>query len=97
MLSSRVTVHLREILLFQPTDTLCSLYASHQKEGKVNDGIDVTTGTIIDAVQKKIYDVYSGKALALKLATNVAATILKVDQVCALIHIDIILIKLCRS
>ncbi|KAI1725072.1 TCP-1/cpn60 chaperonin family domain-containing protein [Ditylenchus destructor] len=63
----------------KPTETLSNLYASHQ-QGKVNDGIDVSAGTIVDAHEQKIYDVYSAKFLALKLATHAAATILKIDQ-----------------
>uniref|UniRef100_A0A915DCL3 T-complex protein 1 subunit theta n=1 Tax=Ditylenchus dipsaci TaxID=166011 RepID=A0A915DCL3_9BILA len=64
----------------KPTETLSILYATHM-EGKVNAGIDVPTGSIVDVKEKQIYDVYAGKFLALKLATNVAATILKIDQI----------------
>jgi hypothetical protein len=59
---------------------LCTLYAAHT-DGKATSGIDVPTGAIIDAKEKKIFDIFSGKSLALKLATNVASTILKIDQV----------------
>jgi len=62
------------------TEILSRLYATHQ-EGNQNDGIDVGTGAIMDAVQNSIFDLYAGKSLALKLATNAAVTVLKVDQI----------------
>lgn len=47
----------------------------------MNAGIDVSSGTIVDATECHIYDVFAGKNSAIKLATNSATTILKVDQV----------------
>lgn len=38
-------------------------------------------GGILDAVEADIYDLYNGKKSAIKLAADVAITILKVDQV----------------
>ncbi|KAH7729509.1 hypothetical protein AAVH_02984 [Aphelenchoides avenae] len=64
----------------KPTETLSNLYAAHQ-EGRVNAGIDVSSGTIVDATECHIYDVFAGKNSAIKLATNSATTILKVDQI----------------
>lgn len=35
----------------------------------------------MDAVAHNIFDLYAGKRLAIKLATDAASTILKVDQI----------------
>jgi T-complex protein 1 subunit theta len=64
----------------QPTETLSNLYAIHQ-EGRVNTGIDVGTGALVDATEQNIFDLFVGKNSALKLATNAATTVLKVDQI----------------
>lgn len=36
---------------------------------------------MLDSTSAHIYDLYSGKELAIKLATDAAVTILKVDQI----------------
>jgi T-complex protein 1 subunit theta len=59
---------------------LSNLYAEHQK-GNQHHGIDVISGKIVSSVDNSIFDIFSAKNLALKLATNAAATILKVDQI----------------
>lgn len=60
---------------------LSKIYAAHQ-EGQKNVGINLMSGEIMDAVEADIYDLYSGKKSAIKLAANAAITILKIDQVC---------------
>ncbi|VDP11963.1 unnamed protein product [Onchocerca flexuosa] len=64
-----------------PTEVLSKIYAAHQ-EGQPNVGIDLLTGEVMDAVEADIYDLYSGKKSAIKLAADAAITILKIDQVC---------------
>lgn len=59
---------------------LSNLYAEHQK-GNLHHGIDVISGKVVSSVDNNIFDIYAAKNLALKLATNAAATILKVDQI----------------
>jgi len=63
-----------------PTEFISSLYAAHAA-GKVNDGVDVETGATIDAAAAGIVDLLSSKLHALKLATDAAVTILRVDQI----------------
>ena len=63
-----------------PTDVISNLYAAHQA-GKVNEGLDVETGGTLDASAAGIYDLLSSKVHAIKLATDAAVTILRVDQV----------------
>jgi len=62
------------------TDILSKLYAAHQ-EGKKTAGFDVETGGVLDAVAAGIMDLYWTKYWILKLATNAATTVLKVDQI----------------
>jgi len=64
-----------------PTDVVTNLYAAHQEEGKSNFGIDVETGDVIDAKEVNILDSYLVKHWALRLATNAAVTVLRVDQI----------------
>jgi len=62
------------------TDVLSSLYASHGK-GQVNDGIDVEEGDVKNVIELGILDLLVTKQWAIKLATDAALTILRVDQI----------------
>lgn len=62
------------------TEVLSKLYATHE-EGKKNAGVDLQSGEVMDASANNIFDLYASKKLAIKLATNAAITILKVDQI----------------
>jgi T-complex protein 1 subunit theta len=67
-------------------EIISSLYAAHQA-GKVSAGIDVDEGQIIDVEEHSILDLLQTKLNAVRLATNAAITILRVDQVCILFFI----------
>jgi T-complex protein 1 subunit theta len=62
------------------TDALSSLYAAHT-EGAVGTGVDIETGGIKDAIEARILDAYLTKANALRLASDAAITVLRVDQI----------------
>ncbi|GMS82463.1 hypothetical protein PENTCL1PPCAC_4638, partial [Pristionchus entomophagus] len=62
------------------TELLTRLYAAHEA-GDANAGVDIIEGGIASAVDLNIFDLYAGKRSAIKLATEAASTILKVDQV----------------
>ncbi|CAD5220112.1 unnamed protein product [Bursaphelenchus okinawaensis] len=64
----------------KPTEVLSNLYAAHQN-GNITHGIDVATGALVDSVENNVFDLFNSKLLAFKLATNAAATVLKVDQI----------------
>ncbi|KAI6207159.1 hypothetical protein M3Y94_00998400 [Aphelenchoides besseyi] len=64
----------------KPNELLSSLRAVHQK-GEQHQGLDVVSGTIMNAVENNVFDIFAAKKLALKLATNAAATILLIDQI----------------
>lgn len=63
-------------------DILSLLLASHQ-EGNVNAGVDIESdvAAVQDSVANSIYDCYLVKYWGIKYATNVANTILQVDQI----------------
>jgi chaperonin GroEL (HSP60 family) len=77
-------VYIFHFFSLQKGDTLFSLYAAHQKGEPKNAGVDVLNagGGVVDTAAAGIYDLFAGKQLALKLAVNAAATVLRVDQVC---------------
>ncbi len=58
------------------------MYAAHT-QGKITTGVDIESENngILDAKEKKIFDVLSVKEYAIKQATQVALTILSVDQI----------------
>ncbi|KJH45782.1 TCP-1/Cpn60 chaperonin family protein [Dictyocaulus viviparus] len=62
------------------TDILTKLNAAHEA-GHQNAGIDIWKHDIMDASENNIFDLYCGKKSAIKLATDAATTILKVDQI----------------
>jgi len=64
-----------------PTDVVTELYATHQDEKKCNYGVDIESGEIIDSMEANILDSYLVKHWGLRLATNAAVTVLRVDQI----------------
>jgi len=63
-----------------PTEAISALYAAHQA-GKQNDGVDIENGGTVDSAARGILDLLSSKAHALKIASDAAVTILRVDQI----------------
>jgi T-complex protein 1 subunit theta len=61
-------------------DIIASLYAAHNK-GTGTDGVNVEDGTIQNAAQLGVWDLYATKASAIRLATHAAVTVLQVDQI----------------
>jgi T-complex protein 1 subunit theta len=61
-------------------EILAGLYAAHGK-GQVNDGVDVEEQTVRNAVDMGVLDLLSTKANAIRLATDAAITVLRVDQI----------------
>lgn len=61
---------------------ISKLYAAHQ-EGKKNVGFDIEGegAAVKDVVEGGILDLYLAKWWGIKLATNAATTVLRVDQV----------------
>ncbi|XP_033112860.1 T-complex protein 1 subunit theta-like [Anneissia japonica] len=64
------------------TEVLSQLYAAHQ-DGQKNIGFDIEAegAGVKDVVEAGIFDAYLGKHWAIKLATNAAVTVLRVDQI----------------
>lgn len=62
-----------------PTEVISSLYALHKK-GESNMGINVDTAEIDDVQKNNVFDIYAAKHQALRLASDVALTILSIDQ-----------------
>lgn len=62
-----------------PTALISDLYAAHKK-GNANAGIDIEAGAVGDMHEKKIYDTFAAKHQAIRLATDVAIVILRIDQ-----------------
>ena len=65
---------------YKGPDILSKLLVAHQK-GQVNQGIDVMTGGVVDALSDRILDLLITKEWAIKLATQAVLTILRVDQI----------------
>lgn len=56
-------------------------FLTTQGEGGSKIGVDVETGDVFDVVDAGILDPYLVKHWALRLATNAAVTVLRVDQI----------------
>eukprot|EP00514_Thraustochytrium_sp_LLF1b_P002461 CAMPEP_0184514654 /NCGR_PEP_ID=MMETSP0198_2-20121128/4081_1 /TAXON_ID=1112570 /ORGANISM="Thraustochytrium sp., Strain LLF1b" /LENGTH=538 /DNA_ID=CAMNT_0026904863 /DNA_START=56 /DNA_END=1672 /DNA_ORIENTATION=- len=63
-----------------PTVIISNLYAAH-KRGEVNAGFSVGTGEVADMKEQAVFDTYAAKLQAIRLATDAAITILRVDQI----------------
>uniref|UniRef100_A0A674KA23 T-complex protein 1 subunit theta n=1 Tax=Terrapene triunguis TaxID=2587831 RepID=A0A674KA23_9SAUR len=63
-------------------EVLSKLYAVHQ-EGNKNVGFDIEaeTAAVKDMLETGVLDTYLGKHWGIKLATNAAVTVLRVDQI----------------
>jgi T-complex protein 1 subunit theta len=62
------------------TDILSSLYAAHSKD-QVSAGIDIEEGEVANMIESGVLDLLVTKLWAIKLATDAALTILRVDQI----------------
>ena len=63
-----------------PKAAVSELYAAH-KAGKGTYGIDVNTGAPTDVVERGVFDTFAAKWHALRLASDAAITVLKVDHI----------------
>ncbi|XP_053561962.1 T-complex protein 1 subunit theta isoform X2 [Bombina bombina] len=63
-------------------EVISKLYAMHH-EGNKNVGFDIEaeTAAVKDMLESDVLDTYLGKHWAIKLATNAAVTVLRVDQI----------------
>ncbi|KAM9200939.1 T-complex protein 1 subunit theta [Dugong dugon] len=64
------------------SEVISKLYAVHQ-EGSKNAGLDIEAEVpaVKDMLEAGVLDTYQGKYWAIKLATNAAVTVLRVDQI----------------
>merc|ERR1711871_375106 len=62
------------------TDVISRMYAEHQA-GNVNTGVDVENGGVTDVAKTGVLDLLETKKMAIKLATEAAMTVLRVDQI----------------
>jgi len=62
------------------TDTVGALYAAHAA-GQIAAGVDIETGGVKDLSEIGIYDLYSTKHWAIRLAVDAVVTVLRVDQI----------------
>jgi thermosome len=65
-----------------PIDTLVEIRSAHE-EGKVNSGIDVFSGKIVDAYQIGVIDPLKVKIQAINSAAEAAEMILRIDDIIA--------------
>ncbi|XP_053312780.1 T-complex protein 1 subunit theta isoform X2 [Spea bombifrons] len=63
-------------------EVISKLYAAHH-EGNKNMGFDIEaeTAAVKDMLENNIFDTYLGKHWGIKMATNAAVTVLRVDQI----------------
>merc|ERR1712137_308346 len=71
---------LAENASLDPTEIVSDLYAAH-KRGEANAGIDIENGKVGDMKAKNVFDTFGAKLQAFRLATDVAITILRIDQI----------------
>lgn len=62
------------------TEAVAALYAAHAA-GQATAGLDIESGAPRDLGLDGIYDLYQTKWWALKLATDAAVTVLRIDQI----------------
>eukprot|EP00761_Pharyngomonas_kirbyi_P003334 gb/GECH01003338.1/.p1 GENE.gb/GECH01003338.1/~~gb/GECH01003338.1/.p1 ORF type:complete len:540 (+),score=137.37 gb/GECH01003338.1/:1-1620(+) len=62
------------------TSVISNLYASH-KNGEENTGVDLFSSKPVDSTAEGIFDPYSVKYWAVKLATDAVVNVLRVDQI----------------
>jgi T-complex protein 1 subunit theta len=62
-------------------DTVSALYAAHEGKDGQKMGLNVDTGAPFNAVEAGVLDLLSTKTMAIKLSTDVALTILRVDKI----------------
>lgn len=62
------------------TDAVAALYTAHAA-GQTSAGLDVETGAAKDLGAQGVFDLHSTKWWALKLATEAAVTVLRIDQI----------------
>lgn len=75
-------VYIHMLLVSQAMEVISKLYTSHQA-GDKNSGFDMEGegAAVKDVAAAGIWDLYLAKYWGIKLATNAAATVLRVDQV----------------
>lgn len=61
-------------------ETISALYAAHEK-GQSTAGVDITSGTVCNAVDRSIFDLLALKKQAIKLTLDAVLTVLRVDQI----------------
>ncbi|EGC32880.1 hypothetical protein DICPUDRAFT_155125 [Dictyostelium purpureum] len=59
---------------------ISNLYAAHTKNN-TDFGLDIESGQPASAVKMEVFDAFACKLFAIKLATNTANTVLRVDQI----------------
>lgn len=62
-------------------NVISNMYAAHEGENPERLGLDINTGKVGDMLEAGVLDLYSAKHMAIKLATDVAITILRVDKI----------------